>query len=472
MPKAKIYTLEKPKRPIATVDADILKQYLGGSKGRFFRGGNSVVDKYLKNEEHTDSWMYVKPLKNISNEAFDPLWTSSTAKGPCLSKAISFDDKPKCGRKSTKTVIDKANPDAPPKIISGQELKWNRSWLLIFNTAHCRENDPEFYQLIHDSFLPTFAYHCQGGVRAEYIYGQFEESTHIAMLISDCVENVPETASRSSAMSSPKTHFKRPRPPNASLLTIAESPSEDEPKTSSRSARSARSTQEGGNNECGYIIMGFMFLDSIHDVPMMNRWARDRMLYQQNRPRPEKLLYIDIVCSRLSMANIMMKEILSGGNGPWMDIVFGKRSLSYIVFLRAIPNVYTYYPIVYDYVRTVNNASFAPIFEVDMERIRLSQLQIPNVPMPILASNEELMTGMFGPQKNRDGFTIWKKSKMKDEVQTYYVYKLERACKDFFVLNNLIENTNLRRNIFPATEAFEDDYDDYGYIYGKYVESK
>lgn len=62
MPKAKIYTLEKPKRPIATVDADILKQYLGGSKGRFFRGGNSVVDKYLKNEEHTDSWMYVKPL--------------------------------------------------------------------------------------------------------------------------------------------------------------------------------------------------------------------------------------------------------------------------------------------------------------------------------------------------------------------------------------------------------------------------
>lgn len=471
MPKANIYVLDKPKRAIATVDADILGKYLGGSRSRIIRGGNPVVENHLKNEETLEAWMYVKPMHQIPHEAFDPLWTS-TLQGPCLSKAMSKNDSPKCGAKSIKMILDKNNPNAPPKPVTGQTLRWNRSWLLIFDIDECRDEDPAFYQLVRDSFLPTFIYHCQGkdnsGVLESYIRDQFENNTTLAMLISDCVD-VPENTSRSEAMSAPKSKSMTKRKRTASTVFQPQATATGHQMTL-RNIR--QKMQTGGDTDCSYIIMGFMFMDYDHKQPSMVKWAHDRMIYQPQRPRTVHKLYIDIICSRLGMGTIMMREILAGGNSPWMEIVFGQRNVPFMAFLRAIPGVYTYYPFVFDYVRTFDNVSFAPIFEVDLAQIRRSRLQIPNVDKNKNANENDLMIGMFGPPVNGDGFPVWQKSKMADEDDIYYVYKLERASKDFFNLNKLVDKYARRVKFFSEMETFEDDSDSNGYIYGKYIMAK
>lgn len=496
--QARFFLHENAKRPIAKVEKSVMQRYMGGSKARLFKGGSSFGTYLMPNEDLLTApndmlpWLYVKPLKDLDNqEAIDILWSNRYTKVPCISGEDKMGKKSKCGKYGTKILVNKKDPAEPGRRIRGQILKWNKAWMLVFDTAKCRENDKEFFELVKKICLPTFEYHCKGSaglVNRDYINKQFETATHMMLLISDCI--VPEpgqiksesmTARKQQPKQQPKQAKRRPLDNNNSVA-------EEQQRMTLRPRR-----QLGGDDDCSYIVMGFVFLDADiasstsaitkthqHYIPKPIADA-DTSVVNSNNPSTSRYLYTDIICSRLGMGTRMMGEILKGKNSPWMEVVFGSRNVEYFAFLRAISSVYTYYPFVFGYQRTTDNKNFFPIFEVDITQIRRRQIVVPSAKRdpkapPLdksLFDDNQLMTKMFGAStKANTNEVVWEQAP--EEPGKYYVYRIEPECKDLFnhESNNFLAAENLEKRIeyFSNQIMFEGDSDEDGYIFGKYVE--
>lgn len=405
-----------------------LERYVGRKR---VRGGSTIGDHTRSNPRHPVPWMYVERYDAASNrEVFDTLWLDRNDDlVPCIPKKAGKVNKNACGMKSQQHVDEET-------LVYGQAFQWQTAWLMVINLAQCRKNDPELFEILRDVCRPTFPYHCVSAtseVNGEYILDQFDHATDLMMLVSDC----GTSSSRASVASATPT-FAR----------------------SLRSKRSIKTRRvHGGGDEdapCGFLVLGFIYLDSKHDVPLLqsSRLACHG-IHSGQALSSVRRVYIDIVCSRFKVGSLLLNEVIKGSNRPWMDVVFGRGGQGpFLLVLRAISPVYTFYPLAFGFTRTSDAVTLYPIFYVDVADIkRHSKTKLADTP-------EQIMTSIFGPRETSDGQVVWT---LPPRCKKYRVYRLMAPFKQW------LRNAPNREEMMENAVIFKEDSDVNGYFYGLLV---
>lgn len=204
-------------------------------------------------------------------------------------------------------------------------------------------------------------------------------------------------------------------------------------------------------------------------------------------------VYISVVCSKFSMAQHIM-SILCGKHThgmkidtKWKAFVFGNGAQheSHYVLLRAIMSVYTYYPIVYGFTRSVDN-TLCPIFTFNIDNVRdrlkghleikktsvspPRQLKIDEWILKADSPNNVFMENIFGDSTNDRG-VVWSTSgrSARREQSVYNVYQLTKKFSSFLKDNSLHIDYATRWQIFFDQPMFVNDNHNNGYLYGLYV---
>ena len=407
--------------------ASVLGNYLGGKK----KGGS--FHKYLKGNQVT-SWMYVKHVRDASDQTVvDDAWSNVADENiPCISSSLRKVPKKNCG------VVQLDAKGTPQNT-----LKWGQAWMLVVDLYKCQENDLELYNLIKTICLPTFGYHCiskQGGVKAGYVTHQFEKASHIMLMLSDCGNVQPGTGTQNVFQSFKNT---------VKSLSSYVVPS----------------------NECKFLVLGFSFLMDEVRLPKPHPLMLCNAMYYGLRETPGRYVYVDIICSRFSVAKYMMYELLRDTReNPIVDMMFKKKGVSFMCMLRAVPSVYTYYALMYGFTRTVDNRSVFPIFFVDVDDLRdgLQKgdlLLDPPLPLDASASNEEIMRTIFG-EKETTTDVIWNAP---PGCSLYRVYRLEAPFKNFLIKNGMVKHMMKRTSYFPNVQVFYGDDGSSGFLFSKLV---
>lgn len=374
-------------------------------------------------------WMYIRHLPEASNLTADDVMWTKTQEGnvPCFSNTLNPIPKTKCG------VMDIRQATTKPNAI--QKMQWGKAWLIIFDIQKAQRYDPYLFQTVRNMCKTAFAYHCRGTtsiVDMTYIESQFALNSHIMIVVADCVGSDPS-------------------PTPAAMY--------------------------GGDysDVCKFMVLGFMFLNNLHNLttsilPKVGKNVSKHSATRVTGPNlPEDIskLYIDIICTRLGIGNIMMDELLTDKHtNMWQPLVFqGAQVTSYMCYLRAVPGVYTYYPMQYGFSRTLDSVTRYPIFSVEIRALREQYFKEDNT-----ASDDDILTKAFGPsliQHINTTQLVWKKS----DVKNVNVYQLNTPeAKAFFKMHNLAKDYTKRSKVFHDLAIFTNDNRTNGYLYGKLVE--
>lgn len=410
------------------VDAPLstMGKYMSPSMRSLRSGGN--FQKYLY-ETKGLSWIYVKKVQEASGRTvIDDAWSNVAEESvPCISSSFRKTPKKSCGESH---VDAKGKPQAT--------FRWNDAWLFVIDTYKCQENDPALYQLVKTLCTPTSGYHCvgkHGGVDAGYIQYQFEKASHIMIMVSDC-GGVSEKS--------------------MSLF---------------QSFRSAMSSMLP-STRCKFLVLGFAFLMTGVKMPKPDPMLLCNAMYyglREHISNGGRNLYVDIICSRFSVAQHMMRElILPASENKISEMAFGKKATSFLCSLRAVPSVYTYYASMYGFTRTADNRSVYPIFFVDTDDIRAGLKDLVFEP-PLEAgnhvSNDELIRAIFG-ESDTETDVIWKAP---PGCSLYRIYRLEAPFRRFLKANNMVEQPLKRSKFFPSVQVFHGDNGTNGYYFSKWV---
>lgn len=390
--------------------------------GKYMVGGS--FQKYI-NGTFPESWIYVKKVQEASGKIVtDDAWAAVTEESvPCLSSSLKKLPKRNCGENH----------------VNAQQstFRWNDAWLFVINLYKCQENDMQLYNLIKTICVPTFGYHCvskQGGVKAGYVSHQFGQATHIMLMVSDCGHVQDQT--QLTAFQSFKSTLK-----SISSYVIP-------------------------SNACKFIVLGFAFLMKDTRLPKPAPFLLCNAMYYGLRDTGGRHLYLDVICSRFSVAQHMMHELLrKASENKIAEMVFGRKA-SFLCTLRAVPSVYTYYALMYGFTRTVDNRSVYPIFFVDADDIRdkINELTF-DPPLSPDASNDDIMKAIFGEGENNTDM-VWKAP---PGCSLYRIYRLEAPFKRFLVNNGMIKNLAKRIKYFQNVQVFHGDDGSNGYIFSKLV---
>lgn len=395
--------------------------------GKYMTGGN--FQKYTKGNL-VESWILVKHIREASDQGVvDDAWSAVTEESvPCISSSLRKVPKKNCGV-----------PHVDAKGTQQNTLKWNQAWMFVIDLYKCQEHDIELYNLIKTMCLPTFGYHCiskQGGVDSGYVTHQFGKASHIMLMLSDCGKSVMAT----------QTVFQSFKNTVKSLAAYV-LPSD----------------------ECKFLVLGFAFLMEGTRPPKPQSTMLCNAMYYGIRETAGRYVYVDVICSRFSVAKHLMQELLRNTkDNPIAEMLFKKKGVSFLCLLRAVPSVYTYYALMYGFTRTVDNRSVYPIFFVDVDDIR-DGLQKGDIdmdpPLSTDASNEHIMRTIFGESETPKDI-IWQAP---PGCSLYRVYRLEAPFKKFLVNNGMVKSLAKRVSYFPSVQVFHGDDGSAGYLFSKLV---
>jgi hypothetical protein len=394
--------------------------------GKYMKGGN--FKKYMKGNL-VESWILVKHIGEASDQAVvDDAWSAVTEESvPCISSSLRKVPKKNCGV-----------PHVDEKGTQQNTLRWSQAWMFVVDLHQCQENDMELYHLIKTICLPTFGYHCtskQGGVDSGYVTHQFEKASHIMLMLSDCGKVMGAQTMLQSFKNTVKS------------LSSYVLPS----------------------NECKFLVLGFALLMQGVRPPKPHSMMLCNAMYYGIREAANRYVYVDVICSRFSVAKHLMLELLRNTKeNSIAELLFKKKGVSFMCFLRAVPSVYTYYALMYGFTRTVDNRSVYPIFFVDVEDIRdglrKGDLVIDPSVLPD-ASNEDIMRAIFGVSETPKDM-IWHAP---PGCSLYRVYRLEAPFKQFLVNNGMVKGLMKRISYFPNVQIFYGDDATAGYLFSKLV---
>lgn len=399
-----------------------MTKFLGKRRRRY--GGNDNMQYYITSNL-AKPWLHLEELEELKGKSsVDKTWIDSFDDVPCFDvenvhhgKVKKMSDKSKCGNQKENTRV----------------FEWNNAYMMIADLEKC-ENEmsteaEDFLKAAYSVCESSFGYHCVRigeGIAKSYFQYAWKDCTHVALIVSDCAQT---------------------------------------------------SQQE----ECSFLVLGFALLRNysghVTEKFVYNkRFIKDGFPMNHNQTIPNNVLYVDVVCSKFSMAqNLLRKLCVSAGKRGWKNIVFGDGADAqpHFVFLRAIPSVYTYYPIQYGFQRTIDNVKIHPIFKIPVDDIGESFKVLG-----LQGVTQDNIVKLFG--QNKIGMeTRWRL----DEKDNIHVYKLGKEFITFQKDAGLFaqgstpmetEAIQKKKRDFLKYYKFKQfvcqDSDSNGYLYGLYVQ--
>ena len=383
-----------------------------------FRGGNRVVDTFITPNTNAP-WLYYKSISDNVDKKVDKTWDNTVTHNPCFENDVGLttDTVQKAGVKAVATAeCGVSVPEDPLR----RDFTISNVHVLI---ARMHPQGDEDKDGAHTQFMDaaktvcdaSFAYHCgrppgKGGINAGYFDTAWGDATHLAFCVCD-------------------------------------------------------------NNANGFIALGFALLRDYSDKDHCFTQLEDINLPSYNlstTPRPRNVLYIDIVCSKLSMAQPLIKLLCS--HGDWKKVLFGQRaSESHYVFLRGIPTVYTYYPVMYGFVRSIDNKIMFPIFKITTENLQkaIRMITLPGQGKPTFKPDTAAARALY---ENFADAAFGNNKWVLTNENVLYVYTLDNTFTKW-LKSTTLQQPALKRllKLFESTEVAHDDSDINGYLYGFYV---
>lgn len=414
---------------------DSVAKLLHGQRVRLHGGDDSMLSTLVFSEQTTSNllrvarappaWMMSARLfsAEIAMSAVDKSW--ETAVGPCFQSAVRASPKSMCGKATTQsatTARARATKATKAKTtrqgLSVYEFKWTKPHVLIVNKNNA---GGQLLEDIRSALLESFNYHCQGAVNTGYFAEAWDNATGVAVLVSDCGDS------------------------------------------SNGSSRSMLTKTAGA---CSFMVLGFALLRTYEPKDVASKFkacALPRLRQRMPGNAYKSVLYIDVVCSKLRTAQTLLNIFC--GNIPrldaWKNLLLPPAAAShpYLVLLRALDNVYTYYPLMYGFQRTITGRTMYPIFSIN--KLKLAQL--------LESSSKGAATpeDVFGPEYDDRNNLVWQLS----STGACHVYALSATFKDFFKSSGLMMDDARRRELLTSTKVDCADSDTNGYIYGLHVDS-
>jgi hypothetical protein len=388
----------------------------------------SIMDEFVIPNKDKD-WLDLQEIKDLENqEREDKTWNAAYKYVPCFER--NTETKPLDVGKKLK--LFKNGKNCGEEAGKGRKFTWTRAHLLIARKPSYDTSsdsvDPEqkkFFEAAYQVCKSSFFYHCSRPGTSEGIGGgYFKEawglSTSIGLLISDC-------------------------------------------------------GKQTSTEDCGFIVLGFCLLRDYSGVvdykfQRQKSFLSDAIPMSANVDFPEYAMYVDVVCSKISTAQNLMKLFTQPSKRPdqkWKRVLFGEDAVGkpHYVLLRAIPSVYTYYPIMYKFIRSMDNVMMHPIFKVRQDDI-INMLRSSENPELVMLREQpfhSIATRMFGIDDVANG---WRVVDAKRGPSKLHVYRLTKEFVNFIKQNNLAAAA---LKVFVPTKYVCGDSDSNGYLYGLYV---
>lgn len=393
---------------------------------------NELIKYFVIPNAHKD-WLYVEQVEELSNTyRIDPNWSPELSDTPCFGSdkatkyKISKAHSKKCGDNDHSTTT--------------RRFAWTDMYLMIAKKPDSSDvpHQQAFFDQAKVVCRSSFAYHCGRGngqgIGAGYFDYAWSHATHVAMLVSDC-----------------------------------EGTSDD---------------------DCAFYVVGFSLLRNYSggDMEIMKPYKSNTHGIGLTAPSgnglPDNVLYIDVICSKFSTAQFLLQVFCSNhqlkNRSNWKNIVFGNSNPDHYVMLRAINPVYTYYPIYYGFVRSIDNQRYFPIFNINIDKLYSTLCSKPFDKLQLAErgllhpDKDMLISQIFGERCVKHITTAQQKMYVK-------VYTLDATFKNFHaavftIVKSIIKDPEEVQAIHTAwMTAFEPqkiicgDGPVNGYIYGKYV---
>lgn len=385
----------------------------------------SIMEEFVIPNKDKD-WLNLQEIKELENqERQDKTWNPTYKYVPCFER--NSETEPIEGKKHK---LFKRGQNCGEQAEQGRKFTWTRVHLLIARkpdpaAAEHDETQQKFFNAAYQVCKNSFFYHCSRpgttqGIGGGYFKEAWGHATSIGLLISDCGKT-------------------------------------------------------GNTEDCGFIVLGFCLLRNYSGV-VNDKFQRQKSFMSdatsipgtESIAFPDYALYIDVVCSKISTAQNLMKLFTQSPNRSeqkWKKVVFNDTAAigkPHYTLLRAIPSVYTYYPIMYNFIRSLDNKEMHPIFKVRQDDI-INMLSLSS--SSVVDTNKDfssIATKMFGVQNK--GWVI--KEATKKTPARLYVYKLTKEFVTFIKTHNLAAAAV---DIFKPTKYVCGDSDSNGYLYGLYV---
>lgn len=354
-------------------------------------------------------WMYFERLETIADgtRKVDPRWVQGSTNSPCFEKEEDANDKRIIKFKSK---LNDCGETPAGTHGNTRSFTINNAHVLI---AKKSDEHADFFEQARHVCAVSFGYHCGrsdgSGIGAGYFETAWTHATHIAMCI----------------------------------------------------------CRDGSG---GFVVLGFALLrDYSHKgISCFTPYKTiPGQMIMSGRPRiPKNVLYIDIVCSQLSLAHPLLQMLCNPGK--WRSIVFKNPAAvhePHYVLLRAIPTVYTYYPVMFGFVRSLDNETIAPIFRIPENVFRQALAGTSYKDLSL----ENIATSMCGPKDDVVTGPSWEISKRR----TLSIYRLPRTFTAWVKSTGLtgLDLTRFVEKVFLPTQLVYGDSNSNGYLYGLYVPS-
>jgi hypothetical protein len=268
------------------------------------------------------------------------------------------------------------------------KVTWKNASLIIFKKVPDESNAPpdmqRFYKDAEQVCITSYMYHCRradgSGPSAPYFNYAWSHAEYVCMLVSECTDK----------------------------------------------------------SICNFVVLATSFLKTYDSSSSQfkeefsllppSQGARDQswpLTFDQKniKPLPRNVLYIDIICSKWNAASYLLGLFCNKTHTPqtaWKDFVFGRNAASqpHYVLLRAIETVYTFYPLKYEFIKSIDNKDMYPIYSMNEDDIkktikRLISFVERNVDVNKIDVNKmdvkQMVEYVFG-NETIDGELVWKNS--------------------------------------------------------------
>lgn len=409
-PRPAAPTIAKSSVPFVTARSSTFHSITGSKSS----ASTSAKAGLLQYADRPPYWMMTVQMNasEIAMTATDMEWAKQRAHFPCFAeesgnkKKLAKIPKPHCGKQGNKIAVKHGNATV---VKESRVFSWNKPYFMVFDKEVAEVEDPDFVEAMKDALLTSFGYHCDKAgskVNTGYFEESWNDAKGIAVLFSDCGNEAAE--------------------------------------------------------DCTFLVLGFAFLRT-YLAPSLNKKfklapnvdTKTRMAIPgSDNVMYDSALYIDVVCSRWSVGMVLMKIFcgMTPRLGGWRDLLLRTGSKApYLVLLRALRPVYTYYPLQYGFRRTRDGKYMYPIFSV--------------VPEKLAALGHGSVEQVFGPSDAPNGDVVWRM----DGSGVCHVYAVKASYKQFLKDTGFLLNHDARAEVLKEVPMVCGDSINNGFLYGMYV---
>jgi len=414
----------------------------GQNRSKKQSGGLNISDLLSPYQSYEGHWIHVERFNELDNkEAYDRTW-NDVIETPCWGIERNTRKMTKLGKGNCgKSVVNQET----------QRFNWENVWLIMLDREACRINDPELYATMESVCRSSFVYHCVrpggGGIDGSYFDSSWEDAHLICVFISDCGQEVNSTSS---------------------LTTPT----------------------------CNYLVLAVSLLQRTQRFTLSDKviqCERDVLIEQPWNPVDH--IYMDIVCSSFrtgtNMINIFVRNDRPVTSTAWQHMLFKRSNVDYVMCLRAISPVYSYYSANFGFIRSVDGKYVFPAYYVNPRTLiqslkkfitkYMSSVKSATTPLPVWLTEfyastlstsklyEPVIFNIFGPAQVH-GEIIW--SPPTGQCYIYKVYRLTKTFTNFliFMVNATKDFKILNEEIgFRKLEMTAQDSDINGFLFTKYI---